>query len=131
MTNLVPALGSTSLGIVMGWLVRYFIRRFHKFSPAVLSSVISLTFGGVAVKFLGADNSVLWYYPIGVLIGFAAYSAIAALAISKEDDPKVRPHIRGTAFSEPKLPFGKSKFDGTLYHHAPRDPDKSSGWKED
>ena len=32
MANIVPAVGSTSLGVVMGFLVRYFIRRFDTFA---------------------------------------------------------------------------------------------------
>jgi hypothetical protein len=84
MTNIVPEISSTSLGIVMGWLVRYFIRRFEKFTPAVLSSIVSILVGGVAVKFLGADRNVLSFYPIGLLLGFVIYHVIATIEIHKQ-----------------------------------------------
>jgi hypothetical protein len=81
MSNVVPALGSTSLGIVIGWLVRYFIRRFQKFTPAVFSAVISIILGGVVVKFLGTDPNVWWFYPIGLLLGFVAYQVIVMVLL--------------------------------------------------
>lgn len=84
MYNPVPAIGSASLGIVIGWLVRYFIRRFDKFTPSVLGTIISLAFGGVAVKFLDADRTAVWFYPIGVLLGFAIYQTIVMRALDKE-----------------------------------------------
>lgn len=82
MANIVPAVGSTSLGVVMGFLVRYFIRRFDTFAPGVLSSVISIVLGGAVIKFLGADKNVWWFYPIGLLLGFVAYQIIATVHTS-------------------------------------------------
>lgn len=84
MSNIIPEIGSTSLGIVMGWLVRYFIRRFDKFNPKVFSSVVSILVGGVIVKYLGTDQNVLWFYPIGLLLGFAIYHVIATIEVNKE-----------------------------------------------
>jgi len=81
MTNIVPAIGSTSLGIVIGWLVRYFIRRFDKFGPAVLGSVISILLGGAVIKFLEVDKSVWWFYPIGLLAGFIIYQIIVMVTV--------------------------------------------------
>lgn len=74
------AIGATSLGIVAGWLVRYFIRRFDSFTPKTLSAVLSILFGGAIVSFFDADKSLFWFYPIGLLIGFAIYTIIAILA---------------------------------------------------
>ena len=79
--NVVPALGSLSLGIVIGWLVRYFIRRFKRFTPATLTTVISIMAGGAAVKFLQADKTVLWFYPVGLLLGFCIYTVLALWAL--------------------------------------------------
>jgi hypothetical protein len=59
----IPAIGAICLGIVIGWLVRYFIRRFDKFNPQVLGSVISIVAGGAVVRFLEADPKVWWFYP--------------------------------------------------------------------
>lgn len=80
--NIVPAIGATALGIVIGWLVRYFIRRFDKFGPPVFGSVISIILGGAAIKFLEADRSVWWFYPIGLLLGFVIYQIIATVHTS-------------------------------------------------
>ena len=69
----IPAVGATSLGVVIGWLVRYFIRRFTKFTPMVFGSLVSIVLGGATIKFLDADKTVWWFYPIGLLIGFVLY----------------------------------------------------------
>ena len=122
MSNIVPALGSTSLGIVIGWLIRYFIRRFKKFTPSILSSVISLAFGGVAIKFLDADRTVVWFYPIGVLLGFVAYHIIATSNIKQEATfakPLAHPPKRGFGTrSSRDAVFGK--LDGAAYDHPPK-----------
>jgi hypothetical protein len=102
MSNTIPIIGSLSLGIVIGWLVRYFIRRFRTFTPTVLGSVISLLFGGVAIKLLGGDKTVFWCYPIGVLVGFISYSAVAIIAIGSQAKGK-----------------GKSPYDGPVFCPAP------------
>lgn len=91
MSITVPELGSASLGIVMGWLVRYFIRRFEKFSPAAFSSVVSILVGGVVVKFLGTEQNILWFYPIGLLIGFVIYHVIATIEMNKEKRQAAKP----------------------------------------
>jgi hypothetical protein len=93
MTNLVPATGSVCLGIVFGWLVRYCMRRFKKFSAATLTTIASVLVGGVAIKFLNSDPTVLWFYPIGLLIGFIVYSVVGYFAIR----------------------FGGSKYDQVLF----------------
>lgn len=77
----VPAIGATSLGVVVGWLVRYFVPRFETFTPAILTSVISIGLGGVVIKFLENDKTVLWYYPIGLLIAFIAYQIIVMITV--------------------------------------------------
>lgn len=85
----VAATGATCLGIVIGWLVRYFIRRFNAFNPQVLGSVVSILAGGVVVKFLEADKTVWWFYPIGLFIGFVLYTAVAVILAKKFPDEGV------------------------------------------
>ncbi|MBN3959640.1 hypothetical protein [Nostoc sp. NMS8] len=85
LAEIVPLIGSTSLGIVIGWLIRYFIRRFQNYTPQALSSLVGVVVGGGIVKFLGADQTVTWFYPIGLLLGFIIYSFQAYL-FKKEDD---------------------------------------------
>jgi NhaP-type Na+/H+ or K+/H+ antiporter len=83
--SLVPAIGTLSLGIVIGWLVRYFIRRFKNFTPQAFGLVVSIMLGGAVVKFLDADPSVTFYYPIGLLIGFVVYTVLALFIDPKSD----------------------------------------------
>lgn len=72
----VPECGSLSLGIVVAFLVRYFIRRFKAFGPKTLGAVISVMLGGAAIKFLESDKTVWWFYPIGLLAGFVLYAIL-------------------------------------------------------
>jgi uncharacterized membrane protein YfcA len=101
----IPAIGATCLGIVIGWLVRYFIRRFRTFGPMVMGSVISIILGGAVIKFLEADKSVWWYYPIGLFLGFVIYHVLVIV--------HTRPPRDGG--SPPKPP--KWDEDDARYHH--------------
>ena len=78
--------GAMSFGVVVGWLVRYFIRRFSAFTPKTLSAVISIVGGGTVVRFLAADVRAVWLYSIGLLLGFIIYSLVAWLARRRDDD---------------------------------------------
>jgi len=72
----IPFIGAACLGIVVGFLVRYFMRRFDKYGPAALGSVLSIILGGAAVKYLQEDKTVWWFYPIGLLLGFIVYQLV-------------------------------------------------------
>ena len=72
--SIVAPIGATCLGIVMGWLVRYFIRRFESFNANAFGAIVGVVVGGVVVTFLEEDKSVWWFYPIGLFIGFVIYS---------------------------------------------------------
>lgn len=79
----IAAIGAISLGIVVGWLIRYFLLRFEKFNSQVLGSTLSLLTGGVVIGFFGIvdpEQDVIWFYPIGVLVGFVIYSVTARLS---------------------------------------------------
>ena len=91
--NALGAIGATCLGVVIGWLTRYFIQRFNRFTPMHLSSVVSIILGSAVMAFLGADKSVWWFYPIGLLLGFVLYSAIAVRAGAPP--PKIFYHAPG------------------------------------
>ena len=47
-----PTVGALCLGLVMGWLVRYFLDRFTQFNAKALGSVASVLAGGVILKLL-------------------------------------------------------------------------------
>ena len=74
-------LGALSLGIVIGWLVRFFLDRLRVFNVKALASIVSILVGGVVAHFLGADpfRVSVWAYPIGLLIGILVYPLISLL----------------------------------------------------
>ena len=88
--TIIGSIGATCLGIVIGWLVRYFIRRFTRFTPMVLGSVLSIVLGGAVLKFLAADKSLWAFYPTGLLLGFVLYhfSALSAAGGSRGSGPR-------------------------------------------
>jgi hypothetical protein len=88
-TLIVQSIGSTCLGIVMGWLVRYFLFRYEKFNPKILGATVSILLGGVVIKFIGNSSQeiVFWFYPIGVFLGFIAYTIIGFR--TKEEKPGI------------------------------------------
>src|SRR5690349_6772044 len=89
----VVAAGSLCLGIVIGYLVRYFIRRFQKFTPAALTSVVSILVGGAVAKFFQTSDQAawaLWLYPVGLLLGFAIYTAVVLMAYKQRWPKDVR-----------------------------------------
>lgn len=69
----VIALGSISLGAVVGWLIRYFIRRFKRFTPQALTAVLSVVVGGSIVRLLTTNDLAIWFYFMGLLVGFILY----------------------------------------------------------
>jgi len=91
MPNVIPAIGATSLGIVIGWLVRYFIRRFDNYTPAVFGSLVSILLGSAVMKFLSADQTTWWFYPIGLLLDFIAYQIIAMVETTRRKSPLAFP----------------------------------------
>ena len=119
MGQYVPAIGSTCLGIVIGFLVRYFIRRFNNFGSAALGSVITIILGGAVIKFIEADRSVWWFYPIGLFLGFVAYQIIATRVVAK-----------GRGYEEHWRPDGTSDRHQP-YIPGPNDPRVESFTKDD
>jgi uncharacterized membrane-anchored protein YhcB (DUF1043 family) len=78
-TNWIPPIGSICLGIVVGWLARYFLFRFQTFTPQIFGTTLSIVLGGIVIRFLTdlPDKVVVWCYPIGLLLGFVIYSLVA------------------------------------------------------
>lgn len=73
----VPAtLGSLALGLFVGWLVIYFLRRTKRFDVKGLSLVISAVVGSAVLKFLGAGQS-MWFYPIGLVLSLVVVWILA------------------------------------------------------
>jgi hypothetical protein len=66
-------LGSICLGVVIGWLVRFFLERSKRFTLKVLSGVVSVITGAAVTEVLGSYHVAHWAYPIGLLIGLLAY----------------------------------------------------------
>jgi NhaP-type Na+/H+ or K+/H+ antiporter len=73
MSEIVNAIGTVSLGAYVGWLGRYFVRRFKTFTPSVLGALLSVLLGAVIIRFLSGNPNLWGYYPIGLVIGFLFY----------------------------------------------------------
>lgn len=84
--NVINSIGAISLGVVVGWLTRFVLRRIKAFTTKTLTAILSVIIGGSAIAFLRADPSVWWFYPIGLLLGFILYSLVAVLAGVKDHD---------------------------------------------
>jgi hypothetical protein len=79
----IAAIGSVCFGIVVGWIIRYFLFRFDKFNIKILGSTLSIIAGGAVIGFfskIDPDKTVVWYYPIGLLLGLILYSIGAFLS---------------------------------------------------
>ena len=92
-----PTIGVACLGIIMGWLVRYFIRRLRKFGPMILGMIVAVILGtGVAVRYMGGvDRNNWWFYPIGLFLGVVIYEVVALF--SKEE------HVEPPSIQSPSL----------------------------
>lgn len=132
--NIVAAIGALSLGIVVGWLVRYFIRRFKSFTPQALGFVISIIAGGAIIKFLEADKTVWWFYPIGLLLGFILYTIVAILISRKNGVPDwvyMMSHQKNDDSKVSVVPNkGQGRFPDDGTHYAPSSPEDSKPKRE-
>lgn len=68
------------IGAVVGWIVFYFIRRYRKFTPAMLVATLAALVGGDGISSLatmgerfGNRDFHLWYF-IGVGLSFFLYA---------------------------------------------------------
>jgi hypothetical protein len=72
----VVATGTLCLGILIGILVAYFVEEAKEMSFRVLSSAVGILAGGGVIgifHLIGGTKPTeeYWFYPIGLLIGFA------------------------------------------------------------
>lgn len=74
---MIAIIGSLSLGMVVGWLVWYFLTRLKRFTVRTLTALLSIVVGGTIIKLFGNNPTVIWCYPIGLLIGFIIYTVAA------------------------------------------------------
>ena len=70
--TLLAAMLGGFIGIVVGWLVRYFVVRLKNYTISGLTSVIAILVAGAVVNYLGPDKSVNAFYAVGLVMGFAA-----------------------------------------------------------
>jgi|ERR1700739_226267 len=105
----VSVVGSTSFGLVIGWLVRFFLYRMKSFNPKVLSSIVSVIAGGAAIKLFAHNSDLVWWYTIGLFLGFVVYSVVGAIAKRKETPPSTSGRATPT----------KSDYSKILYNQKP------------
>jgi len=74
MYNVVEILGLLCVGFLVGWMILFFLRRFQNFTVDVFGGLLGAVFGGVILSFIQlADKTDLWFYPIGLVIGWIVY----------------------------------------------------------
>jgi len=76
---IIVILGALCLGIVIGWLCRYFLNRLKVYTIQSMASIVTILIGGTVTKFLNSDPWSLgnYFYPVGLLIGVLAYPLIS------------------------------------------------------
>ena len=80
------SVGASVLGIMVGYLVRYFVYRFESFTPAALSAVVAVIGGGAALRyFFEVDKTARSYYLIGLFVGFVLWTIAAFLGLGPPD----------------------------------------------
>lgn len=98
-----PVAGSMCLGVVIGWLIRYFLARFTEFNVRIFTSIVSVLCGGAIIKmFPDPYQYAGWFYPIGLLLGVILYPLISILD-RRLAVPEQRP-TRATKRAERRLP---------------------------
>lgn len=75
--GIIEPIGVTCLGVVVGFLVRYFVYRYERFAPKALGTTVSVLAGGSVAKFLTSSDTGFWFYPIGVLVGIIVWTVLA------------------------------------------------------
>jgi tetrahydromethanopterin S-methyltransferase subunit C len=71
--ELLPAVGGTFLGTIIGMLVGFYAQEVDKWTrEAMTASAVVLTGAGALalLRYNAADPQGVWYYPIGLLLGF-------------------------------------------------------------
>ena len=101
MAQIIMPLGVTCLGVFVGWLLRYVIRRFEKFTVRIFGSLLGVILGGAIVKFLSVDSTTIWYYPVGLLLGVLLYQLIVWITFGlKLDGSTLEPETLEKIFAK-------------------------------
>jgi len=100
---------SILIGIVVGWLTRFAWKRLTRITVKSLSGTLSVLLGGSVSVVLAGSANALWWYIIGLTIGFVLYSLVGAIAVRQERRP--------------------GEFEGILYDMTDeKDADKEQSW---
>lgn len=96
--------GALALGIVLGFLTHFLVRRDQKAGIGDLGSIVAVILGGVILDRISEGNQISWYF-IGLCIGFFIYWV--ALLLGRE---QVKTLIK-QGKPLPLLPFLRGKKD--------------------
>jgi len=82
----IPDIGSLCLGLFVGWLAPYVVRRLNKITPTTLGTVLSAIFGSIILNFIAQSGATdaAWYYPIGLFIGLILSIIMGIISIKAE-----------------------------------------------
>ena len=92
-TYWIPMISSLCLGAVVAWLLRHTLVRIHDLSFKSLGEMVAVTLGGAVIgffKYVSSINpdegpvAVVYFYPIGLLIGMLFVASFQKLTGSQE-----------------------------------------------
>jgi hypothetical protein len=95
-TYWIQLISSLCLGAVVAWLLRHTLVRTHDLSLKSLGAMVAVTLGGAVIgffKYVSSINpdegrvAVVYFYPIGLLIGMLFVASFQKLTGSQEPMP--------------------------------------------
>ncbi|MEY9182280.1 peptidoglycan/LPS O-acetylase OafA/YrhL [Bradyrhizobium sp. USDA 326] len=86
--NLLPAVGGTFLGLLIGMLVGFYAQEADDWTRQAMTASVAVLTGAGALALLrydAADPHAVFYYPIGLVVGFGFGTIWAAIDVPDEE----------------------------------------------
>lgn len=86
--DLLPAVGGAFLGLIIGMLVGFYAQEAEVWTRQAMTASVAVLTGAGALALLrynAADPHGVWYYPIGLVVGFGLGTIWAAIDVPDEE----------------------------------------------
>jgi hypothetical protein len=95
----------------MGYLLFFFLKRFKqtKYTPKTFGAIVGYLFGGVLLTFLAASGNALRFYPIGLVVGSAAWILLVIFTNLRGNGPGPPNGSGGPAGSKAHVELGAGR----------------------